>query len=672
MDLQKEMAHLVETLNRWSYEYYTLDQPSVSDAEWDRAYDRLQELEQRLGEVLPNSPSLRVGGTVLETFEKHTHLGPLYSLDKTRHRAGVVAWVKRCQKLLTDYRLAHPEEDLPPLSWVCEYKFDGLTINLTYEGGQLVMAATRGNGRVGEEVLAQIRTIATIPLTIPYPGRIEVQGEGLMPLSDLARYNQKADLPLKNARNGAAGAIRNLDPSVTRARHLDAYIYNVGYREDPDLFHSQEEMLDFLKANGFRVHPFARVCRSVEEVMAAIEEIDQRRHDLDVLTDGAVIKVNDLRTRTILGETAKFPRWALAYKFEAEEVTTRLRRVDWQVGRTGKITPIAHLDPVEIGGVTVARATLNNFDDIQRKKLSIGCRVLIRRSNEVIPEILGAMPEEGAVTEAIEKPRICPACGSDLFYDRVHIFCPNSLSCPPQLVRRLTHFAARPCMNIEGLSVKTIEKLVERGLDQMADLYRLKEADLMDLEGFGSKKTNQVLTAIQASKKPTLAAFLFAIGIAGVGEASARDLAAHFKSFERIRTASPEALMEVADIGEVTAGEIVDFFAEAPIAQALDDLLAQGIDIQNPSDQKEVEATPLAGQVVVVTGSLSGFSRKEAEEAIRRLGGKATSAVSKNTDLVLAGEAAGSKKEKAEALGIRILEGAALSDFLDQYFRKDS
>lgn len=668
MDKMDRMREVVDTLNRWNYEYYTLDDPSVSDAEWDDLYHELLALEAETGQVLADSPSQRVGGAVLDEFVKHTHLGPLYSLNKVRSREEVEAWVARCQRQVHAYNLAHPDNPLPDLAYVCEFKFDGLTINLTYEGGNLVMAATRGNGRVGEEVLAQIRTIQSVPLTIPYHGKIEVQGEGVMPLSALEKYNAQATVSLKNARNGAAGAIRNLDPAVTRSRMLDAYAYNVGYREEA-LFDSQEGIFDFLRQNGFKVHPFSRYCRTIEEVEAAIDEVETLRHDLDVLTDGVVIKINNLRTRQALGFTAKFPRWAMAYKFEAEEVTTHLRSVEWNVGRTGKITPTAILDPVEIGGATVSRATLNNYDDILRKGVSLGARVLIRRSNEVIPEILGTMPEEGEATLPIEKPTHCPSCGSELVYDKVHIYCPNSLSCQPQLVRRLNHFSSREAMDIEGLSLKTLGKLVEREVDQMADLYRLSKEDLLALEGFGEKKAQNLLDAIEGSKKPTLTAFINALGIPGVGVTSARGLADAFGTFDALREASAEDLSQVEDIGPITAQNMVDFFHDPHIKKGLDDLLAQGIEIQTASAKEEKGPLPFEGMTVVVTGSIEGLTRKEMEEGIRRLGGKATGSVSKKTDLVLAGEAAGSKRDKAEKLGVRLVEGEELDRLLDQYFR---
>ena len=665
-EIKKEMRTLVDQLNQWALEYYTYDKASVSDREYDRVYDHLCDLEKESGIVLSDSPTKRVGGEVLEGFEKHRHLAPLYSLGKLRTREEVEAWALRCQKAVQDFNREKPKGPLPEPVFLVELKFDGLTINLTYDRGSLQLATTRGNGEVGEMVLPQIRTIRSIPLKIPYLGKIEVQGEGLMPFRSLEAYNKKAEIPLKNPRNGAAGAIRNLDPRETAARRLDAYIYNVGYSEEP-LFTDQLSMFAFLKKNHFRVHPYLKSCRTISEIMTAIDEIGDFRHDLDVATDGVVIKINDLRTREFLGFTAKFPRWAMAYKYEAEELVTILREVVWNVGRTGKLTPTAVVDPIELSGATVSRATLNNYDDIQRKGLELGASVLIRRSNEVIPEILGIVPDPSLKTAPIQKPEVCPACGSELVQENVHIYCPNSLSCLPQLVARLTHFSSRAGMNIEGLSEKTLEQLISRGMKEMADLYQLREEDLLSLEGFKEKKTRKLLEAIEKSKNPPLDRFLYALGIPEVGESAARDLAAHFKSLSALQKAKAEELEEVCDIGPVTADHIFEFFHDPHISSSLDRLLHQGVKPKDFVENRE-GPKPLEGLSAVVTGTIQGYSRKEMEEGIRRLGGQAKSAVSKKTDLLIAGEEAGSKKEKAKEFGVKIIEGKDLDDFLKKYF----
>lgn len=666
MDQQERIRALVDELNRLNFHYYTLDEPVVSDKEYDQLYDELVALEKETGFTPDDSPSLRVGGDLLSAFTQHRHLSPLYSLDKCRTEGDLRAWAARTERLLATYNLDHPDRPLPPLRFICELKFDGLSINLTYDGGRLVMAATRGNGEVGEEVLDQVRTIRSIPLRIPYTGRIEVQGEGVMPLSALEAYNRSHEVPLKNARNAAAGAIRNLDPKQTAERRLDCYLYNVGYSEE-DLFDSHLAMFDFLRDQHFKVHPFLRSCSTVEEVMDTVNELDRLRHELDILTDGVVIKIDDLASREVLGFTAKFPRWAIAYKFEAEEMTTVLREVEWNVGRTGKLTPTAILDPVEIGGATVSRATLNNYDDILRKRVKLGARVLIRRSNEVIPEILGAVEDDRQQTEEIERPTRCPACGTDLISEKVHIYCPNSLSCLPQLNARLVHYASRDAMDIEGLSEKTLAKLIDMGLRQMADLYDLTEEDLLRLEGFKEKKATKLLEAIEKSKSVSLEAFIYALGIPEVGKSAARDLADHFASFEALREAEEADFLQVRDIGTVTAGNIVDFLHEDHIVAAIDRLLSKGIRIENPEPAADPETLPLSGKKLVITGSVEGYSRSQLEDLVRRLGGQAQSSVSKQTDLVLAGEKAGSKRQKALDLGITVIEGEGLTDWLTRY-----
>lgn len=654
------MRELIDRILELNTHYYTMDAPLVSDAEWDRLYDELVALERETGHVEADSPTKKVGGEVLAGFEKHPHLGRLYSLDKSRTEGEITAWVERIERLCLAYNAANPERPLPPLRFLLELKFDGLTVNLTYDEGKLVGAATRGNGIVGEMITAQILTIPSIPRTIPYDGLIEVQGEGVMPLSALEKYNETAEIPLKNARNAAAGALRNLDPRVTASRNLECFLYNVGYSASKD-FSSESEMLAFLKENGFHVHPFLREASNVEEMLGVIHEVDTLRKEIDVLTDGVVIKVDDIRTREVLGFTNKFPRWAMAYKFEAEEVTTILHGVEWNVGRTGKVTPIAILEPVDIGGVTVSRATLNNYDDILRKGVALGARVLIRRSNEVIPEILATLDDPTLVTEEILKPTHCPACGTELQYAQVHIYCPNSVSCLPQLNARLVHYCSRDAMNIEGLSSKTIDKLMEQGLREIADLYDLTEEDLVGIEGFKEKKIDNTLRAIEGSKDAQLAAFLYGIGIPEVGVKTAGDLARHFGSLEGVRNATSEELVTVEDVGVITAEHIVEFFHDEKVIEGIDRLLAAGITLKAPVvDDK----SDIAGLKVVVTGTVDGYGRKDIEAGLRAKGAKPQGSVSKETDLVLAGEKAGSKLDKARSLGTKILEGEEILAFL--------
>ncbi|NLW22652.1 MAG: NAD-dependent DNA ligase LigA [Tissierellia bacterium] len=659
-DKIKRMKELIDIINDLNYHYYTLDDPKVSDKEYDELYDELVQLEKETGKVFPYSPTQRVGGEILDKFEKHTHLGRLWSLDKCQNYGELINWDARVRRLIEEYNSNHYEK-LPPPSYVVEYKFDGLTINVTYRDGELVQGATRGNGIVGEAILPQIKTIKTLPLKIDFNGVMEVQGEGLMPLSAFYKYNERAEEPLKNARNAAAGALRNLDPKITAQRKLIAYFYNIGYIEGKE-FKSHMEMLDFIKENRLPTYDYAKLCNSIDEVIEEIERIEEERHSLDVLTDGVVIKINDMRTRDALGYTMRFPRWAIAYKFEAEETTTKLIAVEWNVGRTGKVTPTAILEPVEIGGATVRRATLNNYDDILRKKVEINSRVLIRRSNEVIPEIMGVVDTEEE-TRPIEKPTHCPACNTELVQDGVHIFCPNSLTCKPQLVSRIVHFASRDAMNIEGLSEKTAEKLFEElDLRDIPGIYELKYEDLIKLEGFKDKKTRNLLEAIERSKDTTLDAFIYALGIPNVGLKTAQDLADHFKSLDAIKNATYEELITIPDVGPKIAQSIVEFFHDDRILEGIDKLLKEGV---NPHyEERDVKDSIFKNKTVVITGTIEGFSRKEIKSIIEGMGGKVTSSVSRNTDYVIVGKDPGSKYTKALELGIEIIDEERLKQHI--------
>ena len=537
-----------------------------------------------------------------------------------------------------------------------EYKFDGLTLNLTYREGQLVQAATRGNGEVGEAILPQAKTVRAVPLTIPYQGLLEVQGECIMRLSVLEQYNKTAKEPLKNARNAAAGALRNLDPAVTAARRLDAFFYQVGTIENPP-YHTQPGMLEFLRKNGFPVSPYLGEPKNAEELVACIRHIEEIRNTLDFLIDGVVIKVGDFALRERMGFTEKFPRWAVAYKFEAEESVTTLRKVTWELGRTGKLTPLAHLEPVDFYGVTVRKATLNNWGDIQRKRVALGAPVWIRRSNDVIPEIMGRVGEPGPGEKPIAKPDHCPACGAPLVERGAHLFCMNRVSCRPQAVARLSHFASRNAMDIEGFSEKTAGQVYDQmNVRDPADLYTLTMEQALSLEGFKEKKAGNLLAALEKSKSCPLDAFLFALGIPNVGRKTARDLAQAFGTLEKVEQATEEELTAIQDVGEIVAQSITEFFSFAENKLLIDRLLAAGV---HPHAAAGPSEGPLTGMTVVVTGTLPSLSREEAEELIRQNGGKASSSVSKKTTFVLAGEAAGSKLTKAQALGIPILDEAA-------------
>lgn len=649
--MQQRIRELVDLLNDYAKAYYVLDAPKISDAEYDALFDELLSLEKGTGIVLPDSPTRRVGGEPLAKFEQHKHIARLWSLDKVRTKAALLDWSERAEKLRKDYN-SRNEQPLPPIRYSLEYKFDGLTVNLTYDGGELIGAATRGNGIVGEAILPQIMTVKSIPLTIPFMGKMEAQGEGIMRLSALEKFNASSDEPLKNARNAAAGALRNLDPRETAKRNLDCFCYSIGYIEGKTLA-SHEETIDFLRENNLPVCSFMEMYDDMESVYVGIERAEKTREKLDFLIDGMVVKISDMRTRRVLGETDRFPRWAIAYKFAAEETTTVVREVTWEVGRTGKLTPRATLDPVELAGATISHATLNNYDDIMRKRIGIGSRVFIRRSNDVIPEILGAV--EGDVPERpIEKPMHCPACGAHVEHRGVHLFCTNTLSCPPQIAAALDHYASREGMDIEGFSEKTAALLVEKmNLRTIPDLYELRASDFLALGGFKEKKSENLINAIETSKDCTLGAFLYAIGIPNVGAKTARDLARIFGTLEKVRSASYEELTAIQDVGDIVAQSILDFLNDTSISAQIDRLLAHGV--RPRPEEKTNEHSSIAGKTVVVTGGMERMTRQEIEALIDKLGGKATSSVSKKTDFVVAGPGAGSKLTKAKELNITVL-----------------
>ena len=642
------MEELIKEISKASYAYYVLDDPYISDMQWDRLYDELKALEQETGTVLPDSPTLKVGGTTLKGFEEHTHISRLWSMDKVQSLEELDAWILRTEKLA----------GCENLQYYVEYKFDGLTLNLTYEGGNLVQAATRGDGIRGEAILPQAKTIHSIPRTIPYKGLLEVQGECIMRLSTLKKYNENnPDAQLKNARNAAAGALRNLDPAVTASRHLDAFFYQVGTIENPP-YRTQPEMLDFLRQNGFQVSPFLGSGTGREELEKCIREIGEQRSSLDWLIDGVVIKVGDNSLREQMGFTEKFPRWAVAYKFEAEEAVTKILDVTWELGRTGKLTPLAHVAPVDFYGVTVRKATLNNFGDIRRKDVAIGCNAWIRRSNDVIPEIMGRAGEPEPDEQPILQPEVCPACGSKLTVRGAHIFCMNRNGCRPQAIARITHFASRDAMDIEGLSEKTAGQLYDQaGVREASDLYTLTPMDFLMLDGFKEKKAAKLAEALEKSKKCDLDAFLYALGIPNVGRKTARDLAQFFGSLEKLKSATAEQLTAMPDIGEIVAGSITEYFSFPENLAQIEALLRFGV---TPKEPDHAGDGVFSGMSIVVTGTLPTLSRKQAEDLIRSRGGNAAGSVSKKTAFVVVGEDAGSKLAKARELGIETVDEAEL------------
>ena len=641
-DIREKMRELVSVLNDAAYRYYVLDNPCMSDSEYDALYDQLIALERETGERLGDSPTRHVGGAPLTSFISHKHQNRMWSMDKCRSKAELLSWLQKTEKSL----------GVKP-AFFTEYKLDGLALCLTYENGALVQAATRGNGEMGESVLLQVKTIKSIPRNIPYQGFMEVHGECFMKLSVLNEYNQTAAEPLRNARNAAAGALRNLDPAITASRKLSAFFYNVVGISDPP-FSARNEIDLFLRENHFPVSPLLSRSESYEQLYEVIDAIERERNDLDFLIDGAVVSVDQIAYRSHLGYTDKFPRWCIAYKFKAEEAVTLLNAVTWEVGRTGKLTPLGHLNETDFMGVTVKRATLNNYGDILRKQIAIGSFVRLRRSNDVIPEIVGRAAGFSPNEKLIEKPSVCPACGYPVTERGANLYCDNNLSCKPQAIARLTHYASRDAMDIEGLSDKTCGLLYDYlSVRDPADLYALSINDLTNLDGFGQKKAQNLANAIHKNVSPRLDAFLFALGIPNVGKKTARDLADRFKTSDAVANAVFEDLIQMEDVGDIIARSVVSFFKDDRVRVQLNRLSEMGI--KPRETETRVGGDFLNGLTIVVTGTLTGYTRQEAENVIRLNGGKPAGSVSAKTSFVLAGENAGSKLEKAMALGIPVL-----------------
>lgn len=649
MDKIEKMKRLIEEINKHNYNYYVLDNPTIADFEYDKLYYRLVDLEKELNLVLPSSPTQRVGGEILEGFQKKQHEVQLYSLNKVRDFEDLRSWVDEMNKLSggTDFAL--------------EYKFDGLQMVLEYKDGHLQSATTRGNGLVGEDVTAQVKTIQSVPLEIPYKNRIIVQGEVMMTNANFELYNKTALEKLKNPRNAAAGAIRNLDPKETAKRKLDYFCYSILLCEGKE-FKTQTQMHDFLVENKFQTGLYFYNFKTADEAIEKIKEVDKIKSKLDVLIDGMVLKVNRVDVRKKIGYTAKFPKWAVAFKFEAQELSTILKKVVWQVGRSGRVTPIAELEPVELAGATVQRATLNNIEDIRKKGVFENSRVFVRRSNEVIPEVMG-LAEKLQDSKVIEEPKICPSCGHKLVKKGPLLYCVNHDGCKEQVVDRLSHFASRNAMNIDGVSQKTAGAFYdELGVRNLSDLYNIKEEDLLKLDKFKDKKAKNTINSIKNSKNPELSSFLFALGIAEVGLKTAKDLARTFGSLDNLMKANKEEIAAVRDVGDVIAQNIVDFFNDNDNIEEIQKLLEAGVEIKEV--KVNTKATALTGKIIVLTGTLPTLTRDEATKLIEDAGGRTSGSVSKNTDYVLAGEEAGSKLAKAKTLGIKIIDEKEFRELL--------
>ena len=651
MNKMQRMKELVGLVNMHDRNYYELDAPTISDKEYDELFYELFDLEQELGVVLPNSPTQRVSGQAIDKFVKHKHEVKLLSMLKVRSVEDMGSFFEDMKSFTNNPEIA------------IEYKFDGLTVVVEYREGMFYGATTRGNGEVGEVVTEQVKTIRSLPLEIPFKGKLLVRGEGMMTNSSFKKYNKTAEEPLKNPRNGVAGAIRNLDPKETAKRKLDYFCYDVLIAEGKK-FETQEQMHDFIEENGFKTGGFFKIAKTLDEAEKIINQVDKEKSALDVLIDGMVLKLNQVAPREDIGFTNKFPKWARAFKFEAEEISTTLNDVVWQVGRSGRVTPIAELEPVELAGATISRATLNNIDDIRKKNVSIGSRVFIRRSNEVIPEVLG-LAEEYEYSKKIETPKVCPCCKKELTQVGPLLYCTNHDDCKEQIVARLVHFVSRNAFNIEGISEKTLEQFYDNlGVRHYSDLYRLTKQQLLTLDKFKDKKAENIISSIEKSKNIDLNRFLFGLGILEVGDKTAKDLAKNFKTFENVKNSTFEQLLQIEDIGEIIAQNIVEFFQDESNIVEIERLFEVGV---VPNKQEGADSQVLEGLTFVLTGTLPNYSRQDMSSIIEKNGGKTASSVSAKTSYVLAGEDAGSKLAKAKSLGIKILSE---SEFFDKFLVK--
>ncbi|MCQ2564393.1 MAG: NAD-dependent DNA ligase LigA [Clostridia bacterium] len=656
MSKEERMQWLVAEINKHNENYYVYDNPTISDAEYDALYYELVDLEKELGYSLPGTPTGRVGDYVLPEFKKHKHEVPLFSLNKVKDFADLEKWMQ-------DMRAETGKQNL---NFSLEYKYDGLKIVIEYQNGKYKSATTRGNGTIGEDVTQQVKTIKSVPLTIPFTQKLLVQGECMMTNSAFEEYNKTAEIPLKNPRNGVAGAVRNLDPRETAKRKLDFFCYDVLLAGNK-IFSTQTEMHKFIMEQGFLTGDFYIELDNIETAKQQISHIDEVKDNLDVMIDGMVIKVADCSVRDDIGYTNKFPKWAMAYKFKTVELSTTLKDVVWQVGRTGKITPIAVLDPIELSGATVSRATLNNMQDIERKNVSIFSRVFVRRSNEVIPEVMG-LAEMLPNAKQIVPPTICPSCGAQLSTIGANLFCLNHKGCFEQIVDRLTHFVSRDAANIEGLSEKTLKVLFDKfKLAYPYELYALKPDALEGLEGFKDKKISNLISAIEKSKDIEWSNFIFALGILNIGKKTAYVLSRKYNSIEELKSATVEDLTKIDDIGEIVAQSIVDYFLDEDNLSNIKNLLDAGVKIKMP----EVANTNsyFSNKTVVLTGALENYTRPDLTKLLLSLGANVTSSVSKNTDLVIVGSDAGSKLDKAKQLGIKTLNEQQLIAILNEKTR---
>ncbi|MBF1254302.1 NAD-dependent DNA ligase LigA [Haemophilus parainfluenzae] len=658
MSLQQQIDTLRQDLRRYEYEYHVLDNPTIPDAEYDRLFHQLKALEAAHPELITaDSPTQRVGAKPLSGFAQIRHEIPMLSLDNAFSDEEFYAFIKRIE----DRLILLPE----PLTFCCEPKLDGLAVSILYVNGVLTQAATRGDGTTGEDITANIRTIRNIPLQLLMdnpPARLEVRGEVFMPHEGFARLNQhaleKGEKTFANPRNAAAGSLRQLDPKITSKRPLVLNAYGIGIAEGVDLPNTHYDRLQWLKSIGIPVNPEIRLCNGTDEVLDFYRDIQNKRSSLGYDIDGTVLKINDIALQEKLGFISKAPRWAIAYKFPAQEELTRLNDVEFQVGRTGAITPVAKLEPVFVAGVTVSNATLHNGDEIERLDIAIGDTVVIRRAGDVIPQIIGVLHDRRpADARPIIFPKTCPVCDSAIvrIEGEAVARCTGGLFCAAQRKEALKHFVSRKAMDIDGVGGKLIEQLVDRELVHTpADLFKLDLTTLTRLERMGAKSAENALASLEKAKHTTLARFIFALGIREVGEATALNLANYFKTLEALQNADLEALQQVPDVGEVVANRILAFWHEPHNVAVVNDLIAQGVHWETV-ETKEVTENRFKGKTVVLTGTLAQMGRNEAKALLQDMGAKVSGSVSAKTDFVIAGDAAGSKLTKAQELGVTVL-----------------
>lgn len=654
-DIKKEIEKLVKELNYHNYRYYVLDSPVISDEEYDMMLRRLKELEEKWGYILPDSPTQRVGAAPSEKFEKAEHREPMLSLDNAFSIEELIDFDARVKRLL-----GINDE----IEYTVEPKYDGLAVELSYKDGLLYKASTRGDGYVGEDITQNIKTIKAIPLRIEgvekIPEEIDIRGEVYLNIDEFERINkeriEKGEPVFANPRNAAAGSVRQLDPSITASRKLYMSCYGIGYVKGIE-FKSQIEFIEWLKKGRFPVPAYVKLAKGIEEVIEAIKEIEKLRQGYPFETDGAVVKVNSFELQRKLGTKTREPRWAIAYKYPAHQGITKLKDILASVGRTGVITPVAVLEPVKIGGVTVSRSTLHNWDEVERKDIRVGDYVIVERAGEVIPHIIGVVKDRRTGEEKeVKIPEHCPVCGSKTVREpgEVAVKCIN-FNCPAQVEERIKHFASRRAMNIEGLGDKTVELLHNKGIiKHFVDLYKLRQEDIKGLPGFAELSSKKLIEAIAKSKKTTLSRLLYALGISQVGEYASKLLAQHFRKLEDLYHIKAEKLVQIPQIGEKTAKTIEQFFNNEENLKAIEELKRMGLKVENPEFEEEKKPSPLKGLTFVITGTLPK-PREEVKEMIEKAGGKVSSSVSKNTDYLLVGEDPGSKLAKAQALRVKTL-----------------